>query len=164
MYRFCCILFIAALFSGCGLPLKVSLPNSREPTVQKKTGKPGNALPVAKLLYDQHREWQGVPYKYNGLSKKGIDCSGFVYRTFKDKFARTIPRTTARLIKSGRPIDKKNLQPGDLVFFKTGLKKRHVGIYVEKKKFLHASTSKGVILSSLDNVYWKKHYWQARRI
>ena len=75
-----------------------------------------------------------------------------------------VPRTTSQLSNLGTRIKKDQLRPGDLVFFKTGIKIRHVGIYVEKGKFLHASTSKGVIISRLNNVYWNKHFWQARRV
>ena len=158
-------LFIFVLIiSGCAQPAYVRSPVGQELSARSKKAHPANALLIKKLLYDQHREWKGVKYKDNGLSKKGVDCSGLVHLTFRDKFGRNIPRTTSRLLKSGKAISKKNLRPGDLVFFKTGFKKRHVGIYVEKKKFLHASTSRGVTISRLDNVYWKAHYWQARRL
>jgi cell wall-associated NlpC family hydrolase len=64
----------------------------------------------------------------------------------------------------GKKVSQNNLKPGDLVFFKTGLFSRHVGIYLDKRKFLHASTSVGVTISSLDNQYWKKNYWKSVRI
>jgi lipoprotein Spr/probable lipoprotein NlpC len=115
-------------------------------------------------LYAQYQSWQGTPYQLGGLSKKGIDCSGFVYLTFKDKFGVKLPRTTATQVKRGKRIYIGQLQAGDLIFFKTGWKTRHVGIYLSDGRFLHASTSKGVIISRLDNVYWKKKYWRAQRI
>ena len=119
---------------------------------------------VTNALYAQHKTWHGTPYRLGGLSRKGIDCSGFVYLTFKQRFGITLPRTTKEQAKQGDKISLRKLKSGDLVFFKTGWRTRHVGIYIGNGKFLHASTSKGVIISKLDNVYWKKKYWRSRRI
>ena len=99
-----------------------------------------------------------------GLSKDGIDCSGFVYTTFRSKLGINIPRSTALQSKIGSNVSKNKLRTGDLVFFKTATKVRHVGIYIENNKFLHASTSKGVMISKLDNVYWKSKYWKSKRL
>ncbi len=74
-----------------------------------------------------------------------------------------MPRSTELMAKMGKKIDRKQLRAGDLVFFKTSYKVRHVGIYIEKGQFLHASSSKGVMISRLDNVYWADKYWQSRR-
>ncbi|PHS23173.1 MAG: peptidase P60 [Methylophaga sp.] len=119
---------------------------------------------VSNLLQAQYNSWQGVPYRLGGLSKKGIDCSGFVYLTFKDQFGITLPRTTESQVKRGTRVYIGELQTGDLIFFKTAWRTRHVGIYLSDGQFLHASTSKGVIISRLDNVYWKKKYWRAQRV
>ncbi|MFP3013524.1 MAG: C40 family peptidase [Arsenophonus sp. NC-QC1-MAG3] len=117
-------------------------------------------------LKDQLSQWYGTPYRYGGLSLTGIDCSGFVYRTFSDRFAIQLPRTTIVQITYGTSINITDLMPGDLVFFKTSSDKNgiHVGIYDTDNTFIHASTSKGVIRSSLNNIYWRKIFWQARRI
>ncbi len=100
------------------------------------------------------------------LTPRGVDCSGFVVRTFRDKFALQLPRETREQAEIGTRIDKRDLLPGDLVFFKTGSGESglHVGIYDTDNQFIHASTSQGVTRSSLDNVYWNKKFWQARRI
>ncbi|MGW8288312.1 MAG: NlpC/P60 family protein [Desulfobulbales bacterium] len=119
---------------------------------------------VKKALYSQYEEWKHVKYKKGGLSERGIDCSGFVYMTYLTKFGIKLPRTTEKMLRLGEKISQKNLVPGDLVFFKTGLFSRHVGIYLDKRRFLHASTSVGVTISSLDNHYWKKNYWKSIRI
>ncbi|PHS33082.1 MAG: peptidase P60 [Methylophaga sp.] len=116
------------------------------------------------LLQAQYNNWQGAPYRLGGLSKKGIDCSGFVYLTFKDQFGLILPRTTKLQVKQGERVSARKLQTGDLIFFKTAWRTRHVGIYLSDGRFLHASTSKGVIISRLDNVYWKKKYWTSRRV
>ncbi|EJS94761.1 NlpC [Pectobacterium wasabiae CFBP 3304] len=117
-------------------------------------------------LNDQLGQWYRTPYRYGGLDRNGVDCSGFVYLTFRDKFGMQLPRTTEEQTELGERIDRDNLLPGDLVFFKTGSggSGLHVGIYDKDDQFIHASTSQGVIRSSLDNVYWKRAYWQARRI
>ena len=119
---------------------------------------------VKKALYAQHSEWRGTKYKMGGLSKNGIDCSGFAYQTFRSRLGYQLPRTTESQSKLGKTVSKNDLRAGDLVFFKTGITVRHVGMYLEKGKFLHASTSKGVMISSLDNVYWKRKYWKAQRL
>ena len=112
------------------------------------------------------RNWRGAPYRYGGMTPRGVDCSGFVVRTFRDKFAMQLPRETREQAEIGTRIDKSDLLPGDLVFFKTGSGESglHVGIYDTDNQFIHASTSQGVTRSSLDNVYWNKKFWQARRI
>lgn len=119
---------------------------------------------IKEKLYAQYAQWKGVRYKLGGLNKKGIDCSGFVFVTFKSKLGIVLPRTTNLQVATGKDIERNQLQAGDLVFFKTGPFFRHVGIYLEHDKFLHASTSLGVTISKLDNVYWKSKYWKAKRI
>ena len=90
---------------------------------------------------------------------------GFVYLTYRDNFSIQLPRTTEQQLQRGVKVNTQaDLKAGDLVFFKTGIWQRHVGIYLEKRKFLHVSTKKGVIISHLDNPYWKKRYWSAIRV
>ena len=119
---------------------------------------------VKSVLYSQYNEWKSVRYREGGLSKKGVDCSGYVYLTYRSKFGIDLPRTTDSQSSLGIKISQDNLKAGDLVFFKTGLFKKHVGIFLEDRKFMHASTSKGVIISSLDEEYWSDNYWKAKRI
>jgi cell wall-associated NlpC family hydrolase len=113
------------------------------------------------MLYAQYDEWRAVRYRIGGLSKNGVDCSGFVYLTFRDRFGIALPRSTDEQATLGRKIEERELRSGDLVFFRTGRNIRHVGIFLEDRKFLHASTLKGVMISSLDDVYWAKEYWRA---
>jgi len=154
------MLLIVTLMGGCGsLPEK---PSSEVPSRANQSLPDSNA-PIIKL-YAQHKQWKNTPYKLGGLSKKGIDCSGFVHITYKERFGIVLPRTTTRQAQVGTNITPQQLQAGDLVFFKTGFKVRHVGIYIENGKFLHASTSKGVMISNINNRYWKKVYWKAMRI
>ena len=75
-----------------------------------------------------------------------------------------VPRTTTELLQSGEKVKRDEIQVGDLVFFRTGPGNRHVGIYMGNGDFLHASSSQGVMTSSLSNPYWHRRYWQARRL
>lgn len=117
-----------------------------------------------KELKDFYQEWRGVRYKLGGTTKSGIDCSAFTQRVFKDKFSFNLPRTASAQSELGKQISKNELNTGDLIFFKTGRNSRHVGIYLEDGKFIHASTKHGVTISTLDNEYFSKHYWKSQRI
>jgi cell wall-associated NlpC family hydrolase len=115
-------------------------------------------------LNQHYLAWHGVPYKIGGNDKRGIDCSGFVHLVYKNALGISIPRSTKLLSQTGKPIPRKRLAVGDLVFFKTGFAKQHVGIYMGNSQFIHASTSKGVMKSNLKSPYWSKHYWKSARI
>ena len=115
-------------------------------------------------LFDYYHQWRGVPYRLGGMDRSGIDCSAFVARTMRELESLNLPRTTGAQAQIGQPISAGDLSPGDLVFFKTGYSSRHVGIYVGAGRFMHASTSQGVTMSRLDNIYWRSHYWQSRRL
>ena len=119
---------------------------------------------VKRILHQQYIDWRKVKYRLGGLSKKGIDCSGFVYMTYRTEFGIDVPRSTKYQSKLGRSINKRELKAGDLVFFKTGLMTRHVGIYIDKGDFLHVSSSKGVKISNIKNPYWSNVYWKSRRL
>lgn len=151
-------LLLALILSACSSVPKQTVQLSPSALASESTSD------IAQRLYDQHNIWRGTPYAWGGMSRKGVDCSGFVMITLRDQFDAYLPRTTLKQSETGYAIEPSELQAGDLVFFKTGSKVRHVGIYIEDGRFLHASTSKGVIISRLDNVYWKKHYWHARRL
>jgi cell wall-associated NlpC family hydrolase len=157
------LITLLLLFSGCAPTRQVT--ERRYPvTAHRDAIDLEDASRVKKILYRQADEWRGVPYRMGGLSKKGIDCSGFVYVTFLSKFGIRIPRSTELQAAAGYGVIFKKLTAGDLVFFRTGVKTRHVGIYVEKNIFLHASTSGGVMLSRLSDAYWRKNYWKSVRI
>lgn len=115
-------------------------------------------------LHEYFSRWRGVRYRYGGLSTKGVDCSGLTLRAYKELYGVKLPRTVVGQSKKGVRVKKTSLRPGDLVFFKIGRFSRHVGIYLGGNTFIHASRSKGVMLSDLDNVYWSKRYWQAKRL
>lgn len=159
--KFFVVLSLLLLLNACS-----SAPERNEKGSVYSGGKGNleNISAVKSQLMQLHKEWKGTPYRLGGLSKQGVDCSGFVQVGFQQKFGLTLPRTTDEQRTVGKSVSKNNLRPGDLVFFKTGWSTRHVGIYIGNHQFLHASTSQGVMISSLDNSYWKQKYWQSRRL
>ncbi|WP_136253873.1 NlpC/P60 family protein [Onishia niordana] len=118
---------------------------------------------VRKALYEEHERWLGTPYRLGGESRHGIDCSALIQTIFRERFDTELPRTTSQQVNQGRRIKRSALKAGDLVFFRPPGTYRHAGIYVGDGFFLHASSSQGVSLSRLDNSYWRRYYWQARR-
>lgn len=153
------LLFGILLIIGCS-----STPNNKSSVQINKPQGLVNSTTIKTALYQQHQQWKGTRYQWGGLSKNGIDCSGIVYLTYLEKLSTPIPRTTLDQAQIGTKIEREELRAGDLVFFKTSKKVRHVGIYIEDNKFLHASTKKGVMVSTLDDYYWKDRYWHARRV
>ncbi|UXI04381.1 NlpC/P60 family protein [Photobacterium sp. TY1-4] len=117
--------------------------------------------PTFDLVY---QSWKGTPYRLGGSSRRGIDCSAFVQVGYQEVFDRILPRTTLEQVRQGRQVPLHQARKGDLVFFKTGRTLRHVGIYLGNREFLHASTSQGVVISTLDTPYWRRAFWQVRRI
>jgi len=122
-----------------------------------------NVINMNKQFMDFYKEWKGVKYRFGGNSKKGIDCSAFTQRIYKEKFDIKIPRSTRTQVKIGKEIKKSELEMGDLIFFKTGKVDRHVGIYMGNGEFMHASI-KGVKFSKVNKPFYKKTYWTSRRI
>jgi probable lipoprotein NlpC len=115
------------------------------------------------------RGYTGTPYRWGGTSRSGIDCSGLLCNSFR-AINYELPRTSDAQSKIGNKVKKSKLQPGDLVFFATGKKRRritHVGMVTESRsgriKFIHSSSSLGVVENDLDTDYYKKRYITARR-
>ena len=154
-----CLVCLLLMAGGC----------SKTPVKPQTTQAPGynqgeDSHWIITELYRQYQEWQGIPYRYGGTNRQGVDCSGMVQLTFRDRFQKSLPRTTLLQSQLGHFVTKDQLQAGDLVFFKTGEKIRHVGIYIEDGKFLHVSTKKGVMVSRLTDYYWRDRYQYARRV
>lgn len=109
----------------------------------------------------------GIAYHFGGEDARGLDCSGFVRAVFTD-FIPEIPRRSMELSYFGKPIDKRDLQPGDLVFFNTtGRNPSHVGVYIGGNHFIHSASggdNTGVIISSLDSDYYAARYTGSRRV
>lgn len=100
----------------------------------------------------------GIPYRYGGTTRNGMDCSGLTQSVYKNSGIR-IPRTTAQQRDASRTIHVSKLLPGDLIFFKTSAKSNHVGIFIGDRKFIHASTgSKKVKIDQMDKQYWRQRF------
>lgn len=111
------------------------------------------------------KELYGVPYKASGTSTRGFDCSGFTQYVFQ-KLGVDIPHSSAAQYQLGKAVARNQLQPGDLVFFKTnGHSVSHVGIYIGNNTFVHSESGIGVVKTSLsDPYYWSKRYVGAKRV
>lgn len=163
------LLLSLLLLGACGhqsaAPLSDPL-NQLGPVSNAATGKETESgqTPHQRRLTTYLNAWRGVPHRHGGLDHGGVDCSGLVYRAYKDIYGIELPRTTKQQSRRGRKVSATSLKPGDLVFFKTGLFQRHVGIYVGAQSFVHASRSQGVTRSALHNPYWAKRYWKAMRV
>lgn len=116
-------------------------------------------------LYDAIEAWMGTPYKYGGTTKEGVDCSAFVGHIVREVYQRRLHRVANDIQQDVTLITKSELREGDIVFF-TNSKGRvsHVGIYLKDGLFAHSSTSRGVIISRLDDSYWSKHFYKGGRI
>ena len=119
---------------------------------------------IKRSLRQHYRRWHGTPYRYGGQSWRGVDCSGFVKLTYRKLFGHHLPRSSRAMFKHGKRIKKRHLKAGDLVFFRQGRDNWHVGIYMNHGQFMHASSSKGVTISSMSEPYWRRNYYGARKL
>lgn len=125
-----------------------------------------SSTPKEKMLMEIIK-YLNVPYQYGGNSKSGIDCSAFTQNVYKSTLSVNLLRSAREQYKQGEVIsDVDDLQFGDLVFFDTrsGVSPGHVGIYIGDELFAHASSKKGVTISSLNHTYYKDRFMGSRRI
>ena len=168
MKRLLPILLLVMVASSCKSKKNYSSKKRQTHTVKVNTNtKPSQE---AETIANYAKKFNGTRYKYGGTTKRGMDCSGLIYTSFKDNNI-SVPRTTSDLKSFGDWIDLKEVNVGDLVFFatrKNSRKVNHVGIVTNVRpgnvEFIHASTSRGVMISSLAEKYWYFAFVQARRI
>lgn len=116
-------------------------------------------------LYKFIDDWYAVPYKYAGKDKNGIDCSGFTGILCASVYNKKVSASSKAIYEETKRVSVSDLKEGDLVFFViNGKSVSHVGVYLQHNKFVHASTRRGVIISDLDEPYYKKYYHGAGRI
>lgn len=165
---------IAALtFVSCGVSRQAT-PASKydSQTVSRLSRQFGLRLTQADnlSLYNACSGWLGVKYRYGGNSKSGVDCSGLAGNLYKQVYGIKLERSTANILrKNCVSVSRNNLREGDLVFFRTSGSGQsrtptHVGIYLKGGKFIHASTSKGVILSNLSETYYVRTWITGGRV
>jgi lipoprotein Spr len=176
------ISFIYFLFFASAAIFSSSCRSSKELTKENKNEKPPeissgkvekkyaallNVPPdniTNKKLYSFIDEWYGVPYKYGGKNKDGIDCSNFTCTLYKNIYDRVLSGSSSAIFNQCKVIPKSNLKEGDLVFFKIEKDNiSHIGIYLQNNKFVHATTKKGVMINDLDEEYYKKYFYKAGR-
>lgn len=110
-------------------------------------------------------DWIGAPYRLGGDTKKGIDCSGFAYQLYNKVFNTAIGNNSRNIFSMVDPVKKDELKEGDLIFFKIHSRSiTHVGVFIGNGKFAHASSSKGVMISDLDEPYWQRYYYKGGRL
>lgn len=113
-------------------------------------------------LYRFIDSWLGVPHRQGGMDKNGVDCSGFTTLLENEIYERSLPRTASLMAGEVKRKFEEELKEGDLVFFDfEGQKFSHVGVYLQNNKFVHASSSKGVIISNLKDPWYYKYFSRA---
>lgn len=161
------LLFLSLCLTNCKSSKRTV--SKKEKTTSRKTITTSTSKEIKNIIAHA-KSFEGTRYKYGGDSKRGMDCSGLVVTAFMKEDVK-LPRTTADLSKTGDWIDVKAVKEGDLLFFATKKNSRkinHVGIVTKSRpgyvEFIHSTTSKGVIRSTLSERYWYLAYVQARRI
>ncbi|HLR91129.1 MAG TPA: NlpC/P60 family protein [Balneolaceae bacterium] len=157
--------FIMASLAGCGIH-RGAQPAEREVPIPGRTEyREDNRLSsVNETLYSAFDVWRGTPYQFGGNSRNGIDCSAFTQRILDEYFNTAISRSTRGQLQEGVSVRRNQIQPGDLIFFRTQRGVLHVGIAMGGDEFLHASVSNGVMISSLSEHYWAGNYLGTRRV
>ncbi|MDC6365583.1 MULTISPECIES: C40 family peptidase [Flavobacteriaceae] len=171
------LLFFAVVACGPGKRKRtysktrtVSVEGSTEDTSSRKSRKEERKNNKAEAIISTAMTFSGTRYKYGGTTKRGMDCSGLIYVALQENDI-AFPRTSYLMAREGQPIKVRQVQKGDLLFFKTsksGNRINHVGLVVDVKgddvKFIHATTSRGVLVSSLREGYWNYAFVKAMRI
>ncbi|ANH59025.1 C40 family peptidase [Dokdonia donghaensis] len=156
MKQFLAALSLLLLFSSCG--------SSKRTTVKDIS------TTKTERIIKQAQAFSGTRYKFGGTTRKGMDCSGLIYVAFQKENI-VLPRVSRDMAQRGKPVKNKDIDKGDLLFFRTsksGKRINHVGLVTKVDGddiyFIHATTSKGVLTSNLNERYWNRAYVMARRV
>ncbi|WP_420575042.1 C40 family peptidase [Kordia sp.] len=166
------LLLLSIFVISCGSSRKTtsSRTKSKSTRVVKKTTKTKKTSSKASAIIKTAMAYKGTRYKFGGTTRKGMDCSGLTYTAFGAHQVK-LPRVSYQQATKGKRIKLKTVKKGDLLFFQTNKNRKrinHVGLVISHErgviKFIHATTSKGVLVSSLDERYWKNAFTEARRV
>ncbi len=165
------LIVLANLMISCGSSRKVANTKKRTTTSKQKTKSTATKeATIADKIVWTAVTYKGVPYKYGGTTRNGMDCSGLIHTSFKLRNVE-IPRTSYAMYGEGYKIPLREVRRGDLLFFITAKRKNrvnHVGLVTSVSnndiQFIHSTSSKGVIVSSLSQTYWRKAFINAKRI
>lgn len=163
------IFSISFLMISCGSSKKTVIYKKPKKVIKKNTKVKGTPTLADKIVWTAV-SYKGVRYKYGGTTKKGMDCSGLIHTAFKQRNV-PIPRTSREMYAKGYDISLRKVKRGDLLFFKTTRKRgrvNHVGLVTSVKNgnihFIHSTSSKGVIVTSLQQPYWAQAFIRAKRV
>ncbi|MBD3315621.1 MAG: bifunctional murein DD-endopeptidase/murein LD-carboxypeptidase [Chitinivibrionales bacterium] len=172
---------MTGILGGCTPHARYTSPSHKAPKAERAPRRRTNAVraKVADTASDSRSadtipndlekvvaSYIGIPYRYGGTTRRGMDCSGFVRRVFIEVYGTELPRTSREIARMGRPVRRRRALPGDIVVFRRGGVGRvnHVGIYLGADNFVHASRRAGVTRSSLDDEYHARRFSCIRRV
>ena len=140
--------------------------NEIEESVMSMTGVYNNLdnIILKNKLFAAFNNWAGTKYRLGGTGRSGIDCSALTREVFREVFGYELPRVSVDQVKKGRKVERSDLKPGDLLYFTPENRINHVAVYIGNSLFINASSSQGVVLSSLNNTYWNKYYKYGVRV
>ena len=146
------------LLTACSQPPKKSTQRQQHP--QSSLVSYNTISPARSRMISVAQSTLGVPYKWGGNNpQQGFDCSGLTRYVYKNATGLTIPRTAAQQRDKSRTINYAQLKPGDMLFFKTGKRTNHVGVYIGNRQFIHAPAGgKSVTMTTMDSPYWYKRF------
>lgn len=164
-----CAFLLAFLFFSCGgCSTKVVIPPDRA-FIDEPAPIAGDDAPyelhescVSEVLRSEYASWKGVRHRLGGTDKRGVDCSGLMQAIFRNSFQIDLPRTSKEQSRMGQKVKFKEKRPGDLVFF-VDRGRNHIGVVVDKRRFLHSSSKYGVMISEFEG-YWMPRVKRVNRV
>ncbi|MEI8033484.1 MAG: NlpC/P60 family protein [Chlorobiaceae bacterium] len=155
----CFLLFVVPLTTSSVAQSETTPDSPAIAQEEKSVDAPDQTIGHMGSFFKDVIQYFGTRYRWGGTTPKGFDCSGFVGFMYNKAFNMNLPRTSKEMSSMGTRVSKENLQPGDLVFFKTrGKGINHVGIFIGSDTFVHSSTTKGVTEEKLIQNFYEKQF------